>query len=458
MGQIKEEFKEHIEASLEYLRDRWVSLKNIGRETWPLLILVLFAVCLAIWLARPAPPKQVSIATGAVGGSVQVFAAEYKKFFRRHGITLEIITTGGSCDNVSLLLDKKSGIKSAFIQGGILKPEQAKDLLSLGSIAYEPLWFFHRGRLEGDAAVKALRTHKFAIGPPDGGTNVLGRHFLRLNNVPVEPNILQIPLSDAADALVAGKIDGMLVVDSLDSPLVQMLLHAPEIYVSNFNRAQAYERQLPFIEIVQLPMGSIDIEKNLPSKDIKLIATTVSLIVSNDLHPAIQMLFMQAAAEVNGRETFFSAAKEFPSFKDPTVRESEIAQRFYKHGPPFLMRYLPFWLAEFIDRMFVILMPLIAFAYPIVSSMPNFRRQRVLKHLQQQYGKLKFMENEIANNYDTTRHNEYVQRLDELERDVISLRVPHGFAENYFELRSNIDFVRSILNRLKADAANTLAG
>jgi TRAP-type uncharacterized transport system substrate-binding protein len=448
MSSIKEDFKEHVEASLELLRDRCLSLLRFFRETWPLLIFLAIIIGMAIWLAKPAPPRRVSIATGAAGGSVQIFAAEYVEFFRRHGITLETVTTGGSCDNISLLLDKKSNVKAAFVQGGILKPEQTKDLLSLGSIAYEPLWFFHRGKVEGAAAIEALKTRKFAIGPPDGGTNVLARHFLRLNGIPLGPNILQIPLAAAADALARGEIDGMLVVDSLDSPLVQKLLRNPVLYISNFNRAKAYEKLLPFIEIVQLPMGLVDVEENLPPDDVQLIATTVGLIVDKDLHPAIQMLFMQAAAEVNGRETFFSGAKEFPSYKDSTVKESEIAQRFYKHGPPLLMRYLPFWLAEFIDRMLVILMPLVAFAYPIISSMPNFRRQRVLKRMQQQYGKLKFLENDITSSYDPARRDEYIQRLDTLERDVISFKVPQNFAENYFQLRSNIDFVRGILNKL----------
>jgi TRAP-type uncharacterized transport system substrate-binding protein len=455
MGSVKEDFKEHIEASLELLRDRCFSLIRLLRETWPLLLLLVIIAGMVIWLAKPAPPRHVVIASGVNGSSADLFAKEYAEFFRQHGIFLEILPTSGSRENIARLLDQKNSIHVAFVQGGLLKPEEAKELLSLGSIGYDPLWFFHRGPISKEFnGVEALKTNKVAIGPPGSGTNALTRHIMKLNGISVGPNILEIPFIDAAGAIQRGEIDGMIIVDSLDA-LVRTLLYSPAVHLVQFTRVPAYTKQLHFIEAVQIPMGSIDMAKNLPPEDVQTIATTLNLLIGKNLHPAIQMLFMQAMTKVNGRESFFSQAKEFPSYKDPAVPESEIAQRYYQNGPPFLMRYLPFWLAEFIDRMSILLMPLIAFAYPIISSMPNFRRQRILKRLQQQYGKLKFLESEIINNYEPVRRDEYIQRLDVLERDVVSLKVPQSFAENYFQLRSNIDFVRGILNRLETDQKKT---
>lgn len=447
MGSVKEDVKEHIVASQEILRDRWSNLLQMLKEIWPLILLLAFAVGLAIWFAKPAPPTRVIIATGPKGSSAQLYASQYAKFFQRHGITLEILPTLGSKENIAHLLDRKDPVQAAFVQGGLLTPEQAVNLLCLGSIGYEPLWFFHRGNLgQKIRAIEALRLHKIAIGPPGSGTNALAQNILRLNGVPVGSNVMQMPWPDTVSALQRGELDGMIIVDTLEAPVIQNLLRNPMLNLVSFERASAYTKQLPFIETVQLPMGSIDLAKNLPPHDVKLLATTDNLLIDKDLHPAIQMLFMQAMAEVNGREGFFSDAREFPAYKDPTVPESEVAIRYYKNGPPWIMRYLPFWLAEFIDRMFIMLMPLIAFAYPIIRSMPNFKRQRVLKRLRQQYGKLKFLESDILNHYEPSRQNEYIDRLDKLERDVISLKVPHSFAENYFELRSNIDFVRDKLS------------
>ncbi len=447
MGSIKEDVKEHIVASHEILRDRWSHWVQILKEIWPLILLLVFATGLAIWFAKPAPPSHVMIATGPKGSSAQLYASQYAKFFQRHGITLEILPTIGSNENMAHLLDRKDPVQAAFAQGGLLKPEQVEGLLCLGSIGYEPLWFFHRGGLgKKIQAVEALRLHKIAIGPPGSGTNTLAQNILRLNSIPVASNVLQIPWPDAVNALQRGEIDGMIIVDTLEAPIIQYLLRNPMLNLASFERVSAYTKQLPFIEAVQLPMGSIDLAKNLPPHDVQLLATTVSLLIDKDLHPAIQMLFMQAMEEVNGREGFFSNAREFPSYKDPTVPESEVAIRYYKNGSPWMMHYMPFWLAEFINRMFVMLMPLIALAYPIIRSMPNFRRQRILNRLRQHYGKLKFLENDIANHYEASRRDEYIDRLDKLERDVISLKVPHSFAENYFQLRSNIDFVRDKLS------------
>jgi TRAP-type uncharacterized transport system substrate-binding protein len=451
MGSIKEDFRETIDASLELLRDQGTATTRFFREAWPLVLLLVIALTLVIWFAKPAPPRRVIIATGSTGASVHTFAKHYADFFRRHGITLQLVSTGGSGDNIALLIDPRKPVHAAFVQGGIIQPEQTKGLLSLGSIAYEPLWFFYRGTLDrGAKSLKPLKKQKVSIGPPESGSNTLARQIMMLNGLSPGPNILEMPFLAAAEALQRGEIKGMMIVDSVDGPLVQDLLRTPGITLGHYVRAAAYTKRLHFLEAIELPTGSIDLSRNIPPNNVTLVATTVSLIVREDLHPAIQMLFMQAAAEVNGRESFFAHDKEFPSCKDPTVRESEIARRFHKNGPPFLMRYLPFWLAEFVDRMFVIFMPLIAFAYPVISAMPNFRRQRALKRLRQHYGKLKFLENEMLNHYDPGKQDEYLERLGSLEKSAMALRVPKSLFENYYELRSNINFVREWLNRLAA--------
>ena len=167
----------------------------------------------------------------------------------------------------------------------------------------------------------------------------------------------------------------MFLVDGLESADVQTLLKDPEIRLANFRRAAAYTRLLPFIEKLEVPMGGFDLVRNFPPQDTQLIATTTNLLIDDRMHPAIQMLFMQAAQEINGKESYFARRGEFPSFKDPTVPESKVAVRFHQKGPPFLMDYLPFWLAEFIDRMFFLLLPFFAFAYPVIKVIPRVSSQ-----------------------------------------------------------------------------------
>jgi len=452
---FKDHIKEHLEASQEVFRERYTSLVQVLRALWPLLLLLALAAGIAIWLAKPAPPGTVAFATGPEGSALEIFGRQYEAFFRRHGITLQIIPSSGSRENISRLRDPKDPVQAGFVEGGLLKPEGAAGLLSLGSIAYHPVWFFHYGPLSQEHMTgEIFKTERINIGPPGSGSNAVGHHILRLNGLPAGPNILEYGLMEGVNALQRGEIDGVLIVDSLDGPDVQTLLHSPDIQLLGAPRAKAYVKQGHFMEVVQLPTGSIDLARHIPPQDLELVAVTVSLLVAKDLHPAIQMLFMQAAAEVNGRESFFSEAKEFPSYKDPTVPESEVAQRYHKSGPPVLMRYMPFWLAEFIDRIFIMLMPLFVFAYPLIRSMPNFRRQRTLKRLQQYYGKLKFLESEIFNHYQPTSRDDYFRRLDELEREVIALVVPRSFAENYFELRSSIDFVRRKLSQLETGVSS----
>ena len=441
---LRKQASEMCEATVEELKI-WQNLVN---DAWLLLFLLLIALGLAIWLAKPAPPKHVLMATGLPGSYYDTMAKKYVEFFRINGVTLETFTTHGAQENLARLKDRNDRVQAAFVQSGTVEPGDTAGLLSLGSIDYEPIWFFYRsgGIIKQDEDIHRVLNMRIAIGPEGSGTHTQALHILKLNGVAPTAALLTMLKHESVQALHRGEIDAVFLVDSFESSDIQGLLKDPKISLANFRRAAAYSRLLPFIEKLGVPTGGFDLVRNFPPQDMQLIATTTNLLIDDRMHPAIQMLFMQAAQEINGKESYFARRGEFPSFKDPIVPESKVAVRFLQKGPPFLMQYLPFWLAEFIDRMFLLLLPLFAFAYPVIKVIPQYRFNRLKNRINNVYGELKFFEQELSDTYDSARHDEYIKRINDIERKALILRLPKDLASNYYSLRKDIDFVRSRLS------------
>jgi TRAP-type uncharacterized transport system substrate-binding protein len=418
------------------------------REVWPLILLLVAALGFVIWLAKPAPPRHVVMAAGT-GGSYWILAQEYVQFFHKNGVTLHIFTTHGAEENLARLRDRQDPVYAAFVQGGIVKPGETAGLLSLGSVDYEPVWFFYRGpgAIESDRDIHRILNMRIAIGPKGSGTHAQAMHILKLNGIEPTSVLLTMSNPDAVRALQRGEIDAVFLVDGFESASVQTLIKDPKIRLASFGRAAAYTRLLPFMEKLEVPMGGFDLVRNFPPQDTQLIATTTNLLIDDRMHPAIQMLFLQAAQEINGKKGYFARSGEFPSYKDPVVPQSKVAIRFHQKGPPFLMDYLPFWLAEFIDRMFFLLVPFFAFAFPVIKAMPAYRFAMAKARIDRVYSELKYFEGEISQSYDPARLDEYIRRINRMENRVLKMTLPKSLGGTYYSLRKDIDFVRTSLGR-----------
>jgi hypothetical protein len=236
------------------------------------------------------------------------------------------------------------------------------------------------------------------------------------------------------------------MVAAADAPLVQYLLRAPGIRLFEFVQAEAYTRRFPFLRAVTLPRGIVDLAADKPPQDVRLVAATASLVVREDLHPALIQLLVQAAQQVHGDAGWFSRAGEFPS---PSVSDLPLAPeaaRLYRDGVPWLQRYLPFWLANFIDRMWFVLLPLAAVMIPLSRVLPPLVELRVRSRVYRWYAHLRAVEQALerpAPALDRLRAE--IERIDgQVER----VGMPLSYTHELYELRSHIELVRKrILDR-----------
>ncbi len=454
MGSIKQDIKETYLGVYETAQEKWSDFTQFLVEAWPILVILLLGLMGVWWYADPPPPRHVVMATGQLGGSYHALGEKYAAFFEKKGITLELLPTKGAEENVAHLVDRKDPVQAAFVQAGAFKPHDIVGVQSLGTISYDPIWLFYRGTevntndyQEIKARSRYFLNSKISVGIQGSGTHAQAMKILKENGFEEGPNFLYLSGSKATEALQKGEIDAAFIVDAYEAPNVQALLADPNLHLSAFPRAEAYSRLLPYMQILKVPAGGFSLIRNFPSKDIQLMASTTNLLIDDRMHPALQFLFLEAAREINGKATFFSERGEFPAFKNTGLPQSPVALHYEKNGSPLLMTYLPFWLAELVNRLIFVFLPFCALAYPILLTLPGYRNKRMRRKINQLYGVLKNYEQELTNNYQPETKDEYLKKLDLLEYQALQLKVSKNMAGDYYALRTSIDYVRNCLNR-----------
>lgn len=418
----------------------------------PAVTLVLGAFWLAYQFVEPAPPRRLAITSGGETGAYYGFAKRYAAILAKSGVTLEVKSSKGSIENIARLKDASSGTQLALLQGGIASEATAPGMVSLGRVFLEPLWVFYRLETPVDR-LTALTGKRIAIGPDGSGTRVLAEALLVANNVDkTRATFSPLAGQDAADALVAGSVDAVFLALAPEAPLIQSLLKRPELKLMSLAQAEAYSRRMPYLSHVVLPMGAIDLAANTPASDVHLVAPMAAVVARDDLHPALVGLMVQALQEVHRTGGMFQRAGDFPKMFDPEFPVAEDAERVYKQGPPFFQRFLPFWMATFMERMAVMALPFITVLYPLVKLVPMGYDWRVRSRIFFWYGKLKTLERAIeadVGNYERRSHLTEVRRI---EQEVAKIPVPVFYSVDFYDLRGAIDLVRQRIEARQAAA------
>ena len=426
-----------------------LSWRDIVFVALPSLLLVFGAFWLAAQFIKPAPPDQLVVSTGGEGGAYQRFAASYKDVLARYGITLVEKPSAGSIENLERLRNPGLEVDAAFIQGGTASPKAEDELVSLGDFYHEPLWIFYReAAVQGGDRLLDLKGKRVAIGGAGSGTRHLAMELLAANGVDASnTQLIEAGGLGLLGRLRKNEIDAIFAVGPTQSALVWSLLYTPGVRLMNLTHAEAYTRLFPHLARLVLPRGAIDLARDFPPHDIQMVSPMATLLVREDTHPALIGLLMQAASEVHGEPGVFQKPREFPRVGHNEFPLSSEAERYYKSGKPFLQRYLPFWAATLIDRMVVMLVPLLAVLLPLFKFAPQIYGWRVRSRIYRRYGELKFLENEI--NEDPGRHTraEWLEKLDLIEKDASNIRTPLTFTDILYTLRGHIDLVRDMILR-----------
>lgn len=386
----------------------------------------------------------IVIATGPEDTAYAGFAREYQALLARSGVEVRLVSSAGAEQNLDLLNDVRSGVQVGFSHGGLTDTRQSPDLVSLGSLFYEPLWFFCRGEGCG-ADVRGLRGKRVAIGPEGSGTRALVDRLVELNSIDREATEwLPLGAAESAEALLRGDIDAAAIVSFWGTEPVRKLLASTEIELFDFPRVDAYVALYPYLTKLVVPMGVGNMAANRPPADVRLLAVKASLIVRDDVDSALQYLLLDAATKLHAGPDLFQSAGQFPAPEPGDLPLSADAQQFYKSGAPFLQRYLPFRLATLVAKALFVLVPLVGVVYPLLRFAPALYAWNVRRRIFRLYGELKFIEADLEADAKAgrTKSAELLRSLERLDERADHLQVPLAFAQTLYQVRSHISLTR----------------
>ena len=425
--------------------------RDFLRHNWPAITIAVTAAaiaCAALVMLQSMPPHQLVMATGPEGGAYYEVGQRYREVLARAGVDVKLVPTAGSVETLDRLRDPRSGVNVGLMQGGIAGTGDKSGLESLGTLFYEPLWWFRRGEIQG-VGVDGLRGRKISIGPEGSGTRALALDLIKRTGIEQQVGEwLALAPRPSAEKLAAGEIDVAFMMTAWDSPVVRQLLSDDRIGLSSFPRADAFVALYPYLNKVVVPRGVADLAKDQPPSDVVLVATKASLIVREDLHSAIQYLLLNAAVELHSGASIFNRANEFPAAEAIDIPLSSEALRFYKSGSPFLHEYFPFWVAALIGKLIILLIPILGVLYPMMRSLPRLYDWMMRSKVLRMYGELRLLEDETESaRRSGSDTRDMIARLDRLEQQANHLRVPVAYASMLYSLRDHIALVREGLNK-----------
>lgn len=433
------------------LRYTLLSLRDLAVSAGPFLVLAVALLVLAYAWLDPNPPKRVTLATGPAQSAYAEFGKRYAEILARDGITVVLLASQGSADNLQLLRDGKADL--GFVQGGTseARPEDDTHLESLGSLFVEPVWLFYRkdalpkaagapASLDSLTQLQGLRVNTGTVG---SGIPNLMEKLLSSNKIDLSSlKVSALEQTPATVAFLEGKLDAIVFASAPESLMVQMLLQTPGVGLMDFPQSEAYSRRFAFLSPVVLPRGVVDLAANIPPQDVRLVAPTTALIDRKETHPALLQLFVQAGKQIHGGAGWFRRARDYPNLANNELPIAAEAERSINNDKPFLQRYLPFWVANLVERMWLVMGIILAIMLPLSRIVPPLYAFRVRSRIFRGYAQLRDIEARIEHTGDGVKSGVLLNELNSLERRAEKITVPLSYTNELYALRANIQLVR----------------
>ena len=376
----------------------------------------------AIAATKPFPPKNIIIAEGQMGSAYQQTAQAIKENLKTLGFHALLTGTAGQVAGFEKLASETDSVAVSLLTAGAFGQKAAPNVRSLGSIGFSPIWFFYRGDQQNtNDPFEWAKGKTIAIGPDGSVTNRLYRAIASLSMTDPQRHIreIAIPNANAADRLIRGEIDAVFVVDAIESPTVQSLIKSKDIQIFSFHYADAYTKQLPFLQKLIIPPGSFDLKEKRPNQKVDLIASPIDLLVTADTHPTLQWALLMSVQTLGLNENnFFPEANVLPQYLDKSFPLSDVAERFYKSGIPTLFNYLPISIASLIDHIWIYMIGFLLIIKPLISKILKMRSFNSDMHLDYYTKKIRGIDMMLEEANDQQEVEYIIRKLGKLQNSI----------------------------------------
>lgn len=429
-----------------YCQEEILAGISLLRLTWPLTVVILMGLGALVYFVRPFPPSSIRIAIGQPNSSLHALGQDYAEYFKKHGVSLQMVHTSGASENLQLLREHKVDV--AFSLSGTDHPRPTDTIETLGSVEHQPFWLFYRGK-ENHAQnpTQFFDSLRLSINLPGSGTYHLSEKILQLHHIPTQdnPHLHTLNSKDSVEALQAGRLDGMFLTAGIESSAIQALMAIPDIHIFHFATAEAYTNHLRYLQTITLPYGALDVSRPLPAHPVQMVAATTTILVDQRVHPAIQQLFILTAKKLHASsDKFLSRQGGFPANTEHDWPLSPVADRFYSKGAPLLDGYVPYWVASLFDQVWFLIFALFAFLYPLIKSIPNHRAMYTQLQIANYSEEIERIDSKIQHTPLQTT-TELLELLKSIEDRILDTWIPHSHKPEFIKILESVQRIRSTI-------------
>jgi TRAP-type uncharacterized transport system substrate-binding protein len=433
-----------------------MKLTLLFRNRWLWLnIPVVLVSGLLLWLSVtrwfPLPPTTMVMAGALPTGSYIATALRYRDHLEPRGIRVETITTESTTEPIKRMLEPKYKVDAGFAPGTLAKPNM-NGVVALAAVERSPLWIFTSMPTVNELAqLKGLR-----IATPNTGNSGWEITQLLLQHVQLTTKDVTLTATkshaETAAALLDRRADAVVLIASGDDENVRLLSRAPGVHLIGIERIAALKAREPRLLSFVLPQGAIELRGDIPASNVTMVGTNLQLLVTSNMHSALQRALLDASKEIHETPGFLQRQGEFPNSRDIDFALSPVAREMANGERPWLENVLPYWWAQFAELICYAVLPILLMTTLLLLWIPNLFKWKVNAVLQNFYGELKFLENdiELTASDRPIEMKKLLQRLDEIEAKVRALDLPNSHADRWYTLREHIAGARSKLLNLRA--------
>jgi TRAP-type uncharacterized transport system substrate-binding protein len=432
-----------------------MKLDLLFRKRWWLFYLpILLTTCvLLLWsLIRwlPLPPKNITFASGLPGGGYTQLGLQYRQKLDALGIETILLTTP-SAHSAKQMLTNDAQADVALVNGLVSKESSTHPVQALAAIEREPIWVFTR--LANMSRLQDLRGLRVGVPLQDDlQSKVLSIVLKHAQLKSGDVNVLYLAHDTIANALIDGQVDALVLMGSARNDVVRLLTRSAGIQLVGMEQVGKLMSSEPSLRPFVLPQGVIEFRGDIPSRDLTIVAADLHLLIQPELHPALQRALLHVAAQIHEIPTFLQHQGEFPSFVGLDYPISPTALSTSRGQVPWLEQLLPYWWAQLVQWLLMAFLPIVAATVLLLAWIPSWFEWRVNAVLQNFYGELKFIETDIepAASERPMELNKLLQRIDDIEKQIMQLELPNQYASRWYTLRSHLSDARSKLLSLRA--------
>jgi hypothetical protein len=426
-------------------------LHFLRANAWVVIISGL-VVAAVLTFVDPTPPRTFTLVTGDPNGAYHAFGIRLAAELEKQGLKLTLRSSKGSSENLALLASTDESISIALVQSG-LRTDAHADLRSLGSLFFEPLWVFTR-RNSALGSLRELRGRRVAVGAEGSGTLPLALQVLEANGLTDQVTTVKIGGEEAATALREGRVDAACLVASPHSAAIKLLIEDPELTFHGLRRERAYQTAFPNLATMTIGEGQLNLAKNIPANDHVMLASVVSLVVNDRFHPGLAPAVLEAATVLLRQGGMLERPGEFPAARPTDFPLLAEAAHYHRNGPPFLMRFLPFWAATVAFRVFILIIPLLAILIPLLRIAPPIYQWRTRRRIFRWYSHLREIDQRLTNGMQADTIEGELKKLHQLQDEILKVKVPLSYSDELYDLHLHVEWV---IQRLKREKELTAA-